>query len=130
LREGANQHNCEDLFASTAAAAFRVVQAFYLMRDSEVQKDAELKPLYTQAQLSKYQTLIRQATRWLFSGDVAEKIDAAATHEDDAEFGNVMPKKRKASKVYSSPTARKETSTHTPNHLHSCCDVFSCTFND
>lgn len=63
----------------------------------ESQTDAELKPLYTQAQLSKYQTLIRQATRWLFAGDVTERVEAAANADDG--FNPIMPKKRKASKV-------------------------------
>lgn len=62
------------------------------------QGDADLKPLYTHAQLSKYQTLIRQATRWLFSGDVMERVDAASI-ADDAGFNSMGPKKRKANKV-------------------------------
>lgn len=64
------------------------------------QKDSD--PLYTDAQLSKYQRLIRQATRWLFSGDVTERLDAAA-NADDA-LAALGPRKRKASKVQLPPT--------------------------
>ena len=60
----------------------------------ESQRDSD--PLYTDAQLSKYQRLIRQATRWLFSGDVTERLDTAA-NADDA-FGSMRPK-RKVTKV-------------------------------
>jgi hypothetical protein len=56
------------------------------------------KPIYSEAQLSKYQSLVRQATRWLFSGDVAERIDAANA-EADIDMSANMPKKRKRSKV-------------------------------
>lgn len=81
---------CPEAWAAAAACEVLRPLLDYKVGDDN-QGDADLKPLYTHAQLSGYQALLRHSTSWLFSGDVTEMVDA-----DDNSMG---PEKNKVSKL-------------------------------
>lgn len=58
---------------------------------------------YTEGQLNKFRRLVRVAARYLFAGDLSERLQEMDAQNADADVAAAMPPKRKRKKVRTWP---------------------------
>ena len=56
-------------------------------------------PTYTEGQLNKFRRLVRVAARYLFAGDLSERLQEMDAQNADADLADIVPPRTKRKKV-------------------------------